>query len=77
MGPEFVTSLVLRLCVEVTPPSSSGNHLLFFLLMHLLMVMRNVVRVLNEEDTAALSAHLVEQVQGIVGYRNHARCVAS
>lgn len=65
MGPDAVTFLVLRMCVEVTPPSSNGNHLPFIFLMHLVMVMRNVVCMHNEDDTAALSAHLLEQVQGM------------
>lgn len=65
MGPDVVTSRVMRLCLEVTPNATTGNHLPFLLLFHLVMVMRNLASPHSEGDTSALSAYLSAKAQGM------------
>lgn len=65
MEPSVATSRVLRMCVEIVPASASGHHLPFILLMHLVMVMRNLVHSHSEEDTTALSTYLTVKAQGM------------
>lgn len=65
MTPDVVASRVLRLCQEVKPLSTSGHHLPFLLIMHLVMVMRNVVHPHTEAETTALADYLREQSRGM------------
>lgn len=65
MTPDDVASRVLRLCLEVKPLSTSGNHLPFLLIMHFVMVMRNVVHPHTEAETTALADYLREQSRGM------------
>lgn len=59
----MVTSLVARLCLEVTPFSSSGSHLPFLLVYHVIMLMRNAAYCHNDEETSALASYLSEKVK--------------
>lgn len=64
MGPEAVTSIVLRLCLEMTSGDpSSSPHINSLFIVHLIMVMRNVATLHSEEQTRALASYLTVQLQ--------------
>lgn len=65
MGPDVVTARVLRLCLDVRPSATTGNHLPFLLLLHLVMVMRNLASPHSEQETSELSDYLSAKAQGM------------
>lgn len=76
MGPDAVTSLVLRMCLEVMPSKATENHLPIILVMHLVMVMRNTVYSHSDHETTALSTYLCEKVQSMRQVRDAGRWLA-
>lgn len=75
--PDVVTSLIVRLCLEVTPVSPvSGSHRPFLLVLHVIMLVRNAAGLHLEDETEALSSYFSLMVASFMSVQDAARWLA-